>query len=201
MCRQQNTRDTTQSGQTKAVSPFRLRLIARELHQGAVIAYPTEAVYGLGCDPLNRAAVERLLAIKRRPLHKGLILIAASVDQLRPFARFDGDCLDRVEASWPGPHTWLLPAVTDLPYWINGGRDSVACRVTAHPVAAALCRAFGGPIVSTSANQAGQAPARNALQARLRCRAVDRVVQGATGGLHAPTPIRDAVSGEMLRGD
>ncbi len=157
---------------------FRLAQAGQRIRQGGIIAYPTEAVYGLGCDPLNAAAVYRLLAIKRRPVEKGLILIASGIEQLLPFVRFEGEWTERIEASWPGPHTWLLPAAAELPYWINGGRDSVACRVTAHPLASAFCGYDGHPNNSTSANRAGQLPAKTPLQVRLRCPGVDTILSG-----------------------
>ncbi|MGH6977933.1 MAG: Sua5/YciO/YrdC/YwlC family protein, partial [Brevundimonas sp.] len=133
------------------------------LHAGGVIAYPTEAVWGLGCDPFDEAAVLRLLAIKQRPVDKGLILIAASVTQLDGLA--DWDALpdarrDDVLASWPGPHTWIMPATARVPRWITGVHDGVAMRVSAHPVVIALCDAFGGVLVSTSANPAAAPPPR-----------------------------------------
>jgi L-threonylcarbamoyladenylate synthase len=179
---------------------FRLRRAVRVMRAGGVVAYPTEAVYGLGCDPLNHDAVMRLLTIKRRPPEKGLILIASRFDQLTPFLRATGEEVrQRVDATWPGPVTWLLPASPATPNWLRGMHDSLAVRVTAHPLAAALCEAFGGPIVSTSANASGRPPARTALQAVLRCPGVDLVLVGATGGLRRPTPIRDALSGKLLR--
>lgn len=164
------------------------------------MAYPTEAVYGLGCDPLNRAAVEGLLAIKQRPVEKGLILIASRFGQLSPFLEPQPPELQQqLDASWPGPVTWLVPANPATPHWLRGKHHSLAVRVTAHPLAAALCEAFGGAIVSTSANPAGRPPARSALQARLRCPGVDLIVQGSTGRLARPTPIRDLISGKVLR--
>lgn len=178
---------------------FRLAQAGQRIRDGGIVAYPTEAVYGLGCDPLNPRAVLRLLRIKQRPVEKGLILIASRLDQLLPFVRHGGDWTEQVEASWPGPHTWLLPAAPELPYWINGGRDSVACRVTAHPLAAALCEYVGHPLISTSANRQGQRPALNPLQVRLRCPGVDTILCGRLGGLDRPTPIRDAVSGAPVR--
>src|SRR5690606_23054211 len=116
---------------------------------------PTEAVWGLGCDPANEAAVRRLLAIKRRDPGKGLILVAADRGQLQPWVDFAGlprARLEAVLASWPGPHTWILPAGAAAPRWITGDHDGLAVRVSAHPQVVALCRAFGGPLVSTSAN-------------------------------------------------
>ena len=172
------------------------------LHQGALIAYPTEGVYGLGCDPFNEAAVMRLLALKKRPVEKGLILVAAELVQITPLVRFDAvPDRSQVEASWPGPVTWTLPATDAVPEWIRGRFDTVAIRVSAHPVVQALCRAAGMPLVSTSANPAGQLPA-------MRCEQVDDYfgdqlagcVVGELGGREGPTPIFDARTGQQLRG-
>jgi L-threonylcarbamoyladenylate synthase len=181
-------------------SAFQLRLAAHQLHKGGVVAYPTEAIYGLGCDPLNRRAVARLLDIKQRPLSKGLILIAASFDQLIPFiSHLPEEQMQAVLESWPGPNTWLLPTAKSTPRWLTGGRDSIAVRVTAHPLAAGLCRAFGGAIVSTSANLSGYSPAKTALEVRLRCPGSDAILHGNIGDNAQPTTIRNALSGEVIR--
>lgn len=182
-------------------SGWRLTRAARSLAGGGIIAYPTEAVYGLGCDPFNLEAVLRLLRLKQRPPGMGLILIGADFDHVEPFiGKIDRARLARVRRSWPGPHTWLLPASGLVPPWIRGRHESVALRVTAHPVAAALCEAFGGALVSTSANRHGQAPAVSALDIHLKLgREVDLVVPGETGGLARPTGIRDALTGRVVR--
>ncbi len=180
-------------------SPFQLRRAARIIDQGGVVACPTEAVYGLSCDPLNPAAVLRLLRLKQRPADKGLILIASDIEQLRPFALLQCKGMEAVRESWPGPVTWLLPARPGLPWWINGGRDTVACRVTAHPPAAALCRAAGRALISSSANRAGRPPARSPLQVRLRCPGTDALLCGKLGKLNRPTPIRDLRTGRQYR--
>lgn len=177
---------------------------ARTLHAGGVIAYPTEAVWGLGCDPFDEAAVRRLLALKQREVEKGLILIAADLQQFDGLLDWDALPTDRAEAvyaSWPGPHTWIVPATSRVPRWITGMHDGVAARVSAHPDVVALCEAFAGPLVSTSANPAGSPPPRTSddfdpgLFAQL-----DGVVEGRTGTLAAPTAIRDARDGRVLRG-
>jgi L-threonylcarbamoyladenylate synthase len=177
---------------------------ARVLHRGGVIAYPTEAVWGLGCDAFNEGAVTRLLALKQRAVAKGLILIAGALDQFDGLLDWDALPSDRSEAvvaSWPGPHTWVVPASSRVPHWITGGHDGVAVRVSAHPGVIALCAACGGPLVSTSANPAGASPPKAladfdpALLAQL-----DGVVAGDIGVLASPTEIRDARSGAMLRG-
>ena len=177
---------------------------AAAMRAGGVIAYPTEGVWGLGCDPFDEAAVLRLLALKQRSVDKGLILVAADVSQFDGLADWDAlppARVGEIAAGWPGPNTWIVPASARVPRWITGSHAGVAMRASAHPVVAALCRAFGGAIVSTSANPAGApAPRRyEELDMELRA-AVDGVVEGETGGRDRPSDIRDARTGALLRG-
>lgn len=184
------------------MNSLRLRAVARAVQAGGVVAYPTEAVYGLGCDPRNESAVRRLLAIKRRPMHKGLILIAADFAQLTPFLQTLSPADQaRLAATWPGPYTWLIPARKDAPRWLRGRHDTLAVRVTAHPLAAALCRACGHALVSTSANFSGWRPARSALAVRRQLgRSIDGLLPGPTGGAAKPTEIRDLRNNQLVRG-
>lgn len=174
---------------------------ARVVRAGGVIAYPTEAVYGLGCDPFDEIAVLRLLALKRRPVEKGLILIASHFGQLAGLTgELPAQRLREVRATWPGPTTWLLPARPDTPSWLRGTHTSLAVRVTAHPLAAELCERLGTALVSTSANRAGQPPCSTPFDVRRAFKdEIDLIVPGATGGRSAPSEIRDAVSGRVLR--
>ncbi len=184
------------------ISVTRLALARHWLHAGGIIAYPTEAVYGLGCDPRNGAAVKRLLAMKQRPQHKGLILIADRFEALAPYVHLlDAERMAEIRASWPGPNTWLLPARETTPNWLTGSHRTLAVRVTAHPLAAALCRAWGGALVSTSANLGSRPPARRALEVRWRLTMQpDLIVAGACAGSDRPSTIRDGLSGRLLRG-
>lgn len=183
-----------------------LRTAARVIAAGGVVAYPTEAVYGLGCDPLNPEAVRRILAIKQRDEAKGLILIAASLDALLTFVEpLHGARMREIQATWPGPHTWLLPARPDTPGWLTGAHDTLAVRITGHAGAAALCRAWSkigsGALVSTSANRSGRPPVRRALDVRLQLGAApDLLVNGPCGNRSRPSTIRDGGSGRVLRG-
>ncbi|MFZ4791282.1 MAG: Sua5/YciO/YrdC/YwlC family protein [Candidatus Competibacteraceae bacterium] len=180
---------------------LRLQIAARIVRVGGLIAYPTEAVYGLGCDPRNERAVTRLLTLKRRSISKGLILIAADFVQLEPFLQpLDPQDRVRLEATWPGPQTWLIPARTTVPRWLRGRHDTLAVRVTAHPLAAALCRTCGHPLVSTSANRSGRPPARTALAVRRQLGdSLDDLLPGPTGGAVKPTAIRDLRTGQVVR--
>ncbi len=180
---------------------WQLRQAARVIHAGGLIAYPTEAVYGLGCDPLNTAAVQRLLCLKGRLVDKGLILIAAGLDQLRPFLLpLGSDDEATLHATWPGPVTWLLPVRPEIPRWLRGSHDTLAVRVTDHPLAATLCRQLGHPLVSTSANRSGQTPARSSLAVRRQLGpALELIISGPLGNQTRPTSIRDLASGRILR--
>ncbi|MFT4179129.1 MAG: Sua5/YciO/YrdC/YwlC family protein [Thermomonas sp.] len=173
------------------------------LRNGGVIAYPTEGVWGLGCDPRDEKAVLRLLALKQRDVAKGLILIAASEAQLADcidLSTLDADRIAAIRASWPGPNTWIVPASKHAPRWITGSHEGIAVRVTAHPVVIALCEQFGHALVSTSANIASQPAPRSRAELDPRLLAgVDALADGETTGLAQPTTIRDARTGQTLR--
>ena len=182
-------------------SRFRLRDAARSLYAGGVIAYPTEAVYGLGCLPRVESAVRKLLQLKQRQPEKGLILIAADFSQLENFViPLEDDAMSPILSAWPGPHTWLLPAQPWVPDWVRGKHKTLAVRVTDHPIASALCRTANSPLVSTSANLSSRPPARSAFTVRQQFGdSIDCIVSGPLGNLKNPTPIRDAASGKTLR--
>lgn len=185
------------------MSSLHIRQAVLALRRGGVIAYPTEGVWGLGCDPFNPAAVAQVLELKQRDVNKGLILVAASVAQFEPYLRaVTATQLRLLESGWPGPQTWVVPHGDSLPDWITGYKSKAALRVSAHPVVAALCHAFGGPIVSTSANPSGRAAAGSGLKVRRYfANQLDYVLQGKLGGQIGPTPIRDLISGDLLRGN
>ena len=183
------------------MTPFAARQAAHYIHEGKVIGYPTEAVYGLGCDPLNPFAVDRLLHIKQRPMHKGLILIAADFRQLLPFVEIPNEKqLKPALDSWPGPFTWLFPARAGIPYWLTGEHSSIAVRVTSHPVARQLCLQAGTALVSTSANRSRQQPARSALECRMKCPETDMIIHGDVDKNARPSVIRDLLTGKLIRG-
>lgn len=168
--------------------------------RGGVIAYPTEAVFGLGCDPLNQAAVERLLAIKQRPQSKGLILLAASTQQLKSWIVASPQQWQQMNARWPAAVTFLVTPTPKVPAWIKGGHDTVAVRVSAHPLARQLALATNTPIVSTSANRSGQPAHRHAAELVVDLGTeLDAVVDGACNISDRPSTIIDLESGKILR--
>lgn len=166
------------------MNAWHTRVAIGVLCRGGHVLHATEGVWGLACDPWNRRAVERLLAIKRRDAAKGLIVIGAEAGEFAPeLEALEGAQRGQVEAGWPGPVTWVLPS-RRFPEWIGGGRGTVAVRVPGHPQARALCRAFGGPLVSTSANRSGRAPARRRWQARALLRELAREEPDTAGDLY-----------------
>ena len=171
------------------------------LRQQAVIAYPTESVWGLGCNPWSCEAVTKLLKLKNRSVDKGLILIAADSVQLQPFLEgLTPPQLQRFQTPQKKPTTWLVSNNGHAPEWITGGHDTLALRITDHPLAAALCRLFGGPLVSTSANLQGQPAAISAGQVRSYfAEEVDFVTPGEVGGAAKPSEIRYLATGEVVR--
>jgi L-threonylcarbamoyladenylate synthase len=151
-----------------SINEWHIARAVRALEAGGIVLHATEGVWGLACDPFDESAVARLLLLKDRSVDKGLIVIGdcpacfeAELDILR------AEHQAAIMETWPGAVTWIVPNV-QFPEWITGRRSTVAVRIPGHPQARALCRAFGGPLVSTSANRSGQPPAVNGLQARRR---------------------------------
>ena len=180
-----------------------LGVAAALLRRGGVLAYPTEAVFGLGCDPHDRAAFERLFALKQRRSTQGALLIAADFSQIERYIDLTAvpdAVLQQVHASWPSPHTWIFPRSAEVPDWVAGSHAGIALRVTAHAPAAALCRAYSSALVSTSSNPHGQPPARAAdVVAQYFGDALDGLLKAPLGGQQSPTVIRDALSGAIIR--
>jgi L-threonylcarbamoyladenylate synthase len=180
-----------------------MRLVAKRLHEGGVIAYPTEGVWGLGCMPDQPAAVARILALKARSWEQGLILVAGELAQMEPYLHAIGDTeRSQLIDAWPGPVTFIVPDAQAAPEWIRGKHETVALRVSSHPVIRAICAAVG-PIVSTSANPSGRPPAKSLLRLRQYFpegpEGIDLIVPGALGGTRGPTEIRELGSGRIQR--
>ena len=176
-----------------------IRSAARIVRDGGVVAYPTEGVYGFGCRPDDADAVLRILAIKERGVAEGVLLIAADIAQLDDWVELPPDPPE-LRSSPDRPVTWIVEAGDAVPFWIRGRHAGVGVRVTSHPVAAALCREAGLPIVSTSANVRGRRPARNAYVLRRQFgRQVDFIVPGRCGPARGPSEIRELATGRVLR--
>lgn len=186
------------------------------LKAGNLLAYPTEAVWGIGCDPFNERAVKQILAIKNRPVTKGMIVIAPSIDPIQPF--FNNLSESQTQAilqSWHNQNnrqqatTWLFPLPNNLsiniPDWVTGGRDSLAIRLIAHPMIAQLCQSLISPsnpygfLISTSCNPSGETPANNLSEAQHYFGDTIAYFEDKTLGFTQPSQIKNAVTGELVR--
>ena len=176
------------------------------LKHGGVIAYATDSCFGLGCDPQSRLGLQRILRLKGRPVHKGVIIIAANQKQLLPyFAKLNPAQKNTLNQSWHAsnrfkkPHTWLVPAAHNCPHWLTGKYKSIAARVSHHKASASLCKSLNMAIVSTSANKSGCSPAKTSRDcARLFGHQV-RVINGLLGQQKKPSTIQDLLSGKVIR--
>jgi L-threonylcarbamoyladenylate synthase len=184
-----------------------IKKACRDLKTGRLIAYPTEAVFGIGCDALNRKALCKLRKIKNRDRHKGFIVLCSSVSQLQKnipaisLGTAQWELLGQAQAY---PTTWLLPVNNrvrnDIDSLLIGHNKTLAVRITHHPVAKTLCEQLGRPLVSSSANKAGAKPAKNMLMVRKNFRAqLNGYLNGPLGNAKGPSQIIDITSGKIIR--
>lgn len=190
--------------------------IQQFLQAGNLLAYPTEAVWGIGCDPFNKTAAKQILTIKHRPIEKGMIVVTGNIANIQPFLQpLAQNLVDTITASWQSnaqqATTWLLPIPNDLkntiPSWITGGRDSLAIRVISHPVIAKLCNTIAaqdprnpfGFLISTSCNPSGLSPAIDFASAYQYFGDTIGYLRGETLGFIRPSQIFDALTQQQVR--
>lgn len=182
---------------------WKASLAAKIMNLGGVIAYPTEAVWGLGCDPFQQSAVERLLDLKSRPMDKGLILISGHKKHFEPFLEpLTDELKSRFFSHQERPTTWLVPDYAgQIPYWVKGKHQSVAMRLTRHPLCCSLSSHFDGLVVSTSANPASRPSASSLAEVKHYFHdQVDYCLQAPLGRSGAVSQIKDLVTDQVLRG-
>lgn len=176
--------------------------LVQQLQQDQVIAYPTEAVFGLGCNPLSQTAVEKLLKLKQRPVEKGLILVAPSLDLLLPFMdkqALSPEDLARLERQYDRPITWVVPAHHSTPTFLTGQFNSIAVRLCRHPAVQQLCQAAGFALTSTSANLTGFSPCKTADEVRCQFGENFPLYDLPVGKAKNPSEIRDLRTNQLFR--
>ncbi len=183
------------------MSYWHIQSAIRIVNQGGVISYPTESVYGLGCNPLDMEAVLYLLEIKARHLHKGLLLVAENVSQLEPYIDInDTLTINKLMQSTENPVTWIVPCKQSTPLWLTGEHQSIAVRISQHPIVMQLCRQFNGALVSTSANRSGQSSTRKSWMVRKRFgNKIDYYVPGDLGSSKKESKIQNSITDEVIR--
>ncbi len=160
-------------------------------------------MFGLGCDPSNRQAVRRILRIKSRPQHKGLILVSDCFSRLKAFvAPLSSNQIQTMQQSWGNPqkpHTWIVPAAKHCPKWLTGRHENIAIRISSHPYTAKLCKDMGMVLVSTSANHSGLQAAKTSKQCQQKFGYQVHILNGKTAGAKKPSTIQDLMTGKILR--
>ncbi|VFP82291.1 Sua5/YciO/YrdC/YwlC family protein [Candidatus Erwinia haradaeae] len=182
---------------------YSLMQCAKYVSQSMVVSYPTESVFGLGCNPNSQIAVKYLLSLKKRSVKKGLILVSANYKQLIPWIadeELSDDQRSYMFSRWPGPVTWIVPARPTTPFWLRGQFTTIAVRVSNHPTVISLCKACNTALVSTSANLTGFLPCRGASEVIENIGNHIPVLVGQTSGHAHPSEIRNLITGELIRG-
>ena len=170
------------------------------LHDGEIIIYPTESIYGIGCDPWNESSVNKIYEIKNRPSNKPMIIVGSDIAQIEKLV--DVRSLNRsVIDSWPGHSTWLIPSNKNCPPWLKDAITAkVAIRISEHETVKKLCIDFGKPLISTSANLSEALPSKDKAEiAKIFSSSIEYIVEGSLGGSESPSIIRDMLTGEIVR--
>ena len=183
------------------MSPWALNRLVHELSNGAVIGYPTDTIWGFGCDPYASESVFRIFQIKQRRVEKGLILLSSKLEYCEPFIKLNQQQRDQVSLPSERPTTWLVDASDDCPPWICGNHTTVAIRITDHPLLAYLCRATAQ---STGLDQRERGRQVDRPAARCNCAdssatQLDFIVTGFNTGGGQASQIKSLATGNLLR--
>ncbi|WAI03400.1 Sua5/YciO/YrdC/YwlC family protein [Buchnera aphidicola] len=172
------------------------------LNSENVIAYPTESMFGLGCDPNSEKAVKKLLYLKKRNIEKGFILVASDFNQIKMYIN-ENNLLkkqkEKIFFHWPGPFTFLLPAHPRVPYWLTGKFNTVAVRISAHIDIIKLCNAFGKALISTSANITNMSPCMTREEVLKNFGKDFPLLNGKIGNEKNPSQIINIINGKLIR--
>ena len=180
-------------------SDFSIRHAAHIIRLGGVIAYPTDTIYGLGCDPYNQQAVELINTIKQRPLDKQFILLASDIGQIRPLLQIDDNQEKMIEQNTE-PTSWVVTANQRAPAWLVDENNTITIRVSKHANIERLCSALGHAIISTSANVSGKRPARNTLELHKYFHGcVDKILVSDQEQMARPSKIIRLCDNEIIR--
>jgi putative ribosome maturation factor rimN len=177
------------------------RRIKSHLKQGGIIAYPTESCFGLGVSPFCSRGIHRLLNLKKRSSHKGLIVITYCLRNCSVFIKnLPEKDWHYLYVHWPAAVTYLLPAKTTISPVLRGvGHQKIALRIPDHPLAQAIAKAAGGSLVSTSANRAGQQSCRTSRETARRFAGKILLIKGQIGHYSRSSHIIDLHSGKRYR--
>lgn len=170
--------------------PRKIQRAVAALNAGELIAYPTDTVYGLGCDLLNKDALDRLYHAKNMPRSQSLALVCVDLSDIARYVIVDNTAYRLLRRLLPGPYTFILPATREVPKTIAPKRTQVGIRVPAHPVPRAIAQALGRPLLSTTAGPHGGEPLQWPSDIAEQFPQLSLVLDAGPGGV-VPTTVLD----------
>ncbi|NLE84968.1 MAG: threonylcarbamoyl-AMP synthase [Myxococcales bacterium] len=179
----------------KNPEPRKIRRAVEALEAGEVIAYPTDTVYGLGCDLFNKKAVESLYRIKGADKSQKLAFVCRDLTDVSKYAIMHDHVYRTLKEFLPGPYVFILESTREVPKIVHWPRKTVGVRVPDHPVALALCAELGRPIISSTAARHGHAPNPDPKEIDEEFKGLALVVDAGPGGT-VPTSIVDLTTEE-----
>lgn len=178
-----------------------LNKVKAHIKAGGLIAYPTESCFGIGCNPFNRKAINRIIKIKKRDKNKGMIVVAGKIGHLdrliKPLSNNDFEYLN---CFWPGHYSFILPTKRNVPVNLTGKHNKIAVRVSSHKLIQQLCSYLAIPLVSTSANKSGFRSIKNNKECLKQFGKSILILPGNIGFAKNPSTIIDLVTKQVIRG-
>ncbi|QCI16715.1 L-threonylcarbamoyladenylate synthase type 1 TsaC [Buchnera aphidicola (Aphis craccivora)] len=174
----------------------------QKLYCKKIIAYPTESMFGLGCDPDSKIAVDKLLNLKKRNIKKGFILVAAYYNQIKKYideTKISVNQKKNMFHYWPGHFTFLVPSSSLTPYWLTGKSNNIAVRISNHLSIVKLCNTFGKPLISTSANFSNMPPCLTRESVLKNFGKDFPLFNGNIGDEKNPSKIINIMNGNLIR--
>ena len=170
--------------------PRKVQRVVETLERGGIIAYPTDTVYGLGCDLLSKKGVDRLYQLKGMPKTQQLAFVCHDLSDVSRYAVVHDYEYRILKEYLPGPYCFILPATREVPRVVQSQRKHVGVRIPNHPIALEIVRALGRPVVSTTAARHGELPHVDAQEILAEFKGIDLAIDGGPGG-NAPTTVID----------
>jgi tRNA threonylcarbamoyl adenosine modification protein (Sua5/YciO/YrdC/YwlC family) len=177
--------------------PHKVRRAVEALKKGEVIAYPTDTVYGLGCDLMNKKAIDRLYQIKGMNRTHHLAFICPDLGDIARYAIVEDYAYRILRRLLPGPYCFILQATREVPRLIQTKKKTVGIRIPHHEVILAIVRELGRPVISTTANREGGDAFIDPDEIDDSFPGLGMVLDGGTGGL-TPTTVVDLSGGSTV---
>jgi tRNA threonylcarbamoyl adenosine modification protein (Sua5/YciO/YrdC/YwlC family) len=170
--------------------PRKIRKTVEALEAGEVIAYPTDTVYGLGCDIMNKKAVDRLYAIKQMDRSHQLSFVCPDLGDIARYAIVENTHYRILKHYLPGPYTFILTATREVPKLLQSKKKTVGIRIPNSEVIRAITRELGRPVISTTAQRVGEDPHVDPHEIAVAFKGLAIVLDGGGGGM-VPTSVID----------